>query len=58
MNQDIMNQVWSNALRPHDRKIHISTEFSQLLHTRYHVVPKLELTTGATAGFTLDDTKW
>jgi len=29
-----------------------------LLHTRFHVVPKLELTTGATAGVALDDTKW
>ncbi len=28
------------------------------LHTRYHVVPKLELTTGSTAGVKLDDTKW
>eukprot|EP00978_Attheya_sp_CCMP212_P005592 scaffold12539_cov42-Attheya_sp.AAC.2 len=30
----------------------------ELLHTRFHVVPKLELTTGATAGVALSDTKW
>jgi len=30
----------------------------ELLHTRFHVVPKLELTTGATAGVALDDTQW
>ena len=30
----------------------------QLLHTRFHVVPKLELSTGATAGVALSDTKW
>ena len=29
-----------------------------LLHTRYHVVPKLELTTGSTAGVKVDDTQW
>lgn len=28
------------------------------LHTRFHVVPKLELSTGATAGVALDDTVW
>ena len=30
----------------------------RLIHTRFHVVPKLELTTGATAGVALEDTKW
>mmetsp|Transcript_21449 Transcript_21449/g.46595 ORF Transcript_21449/g.46595 Transcript_21449/m.46595 type:complete len:824 (+) Transcript_21449:108-2579(+) len=30
----------------------------QLFHTRFHVVPKLELSTGATAGVALSDTKW
>mmetsp|Transcript_568 Transcript_568/g.1043 ORF Transcript_568/g.1043 Transcript_568/m.1043 type:complete len:174 (+) Transcript_568:2-523(+) len=30
----------------------------QLLHTRFHVVPKLELLTGATAGVAVSDTKW
>lgn len=30
----------------------------KLLHTRYHVVPKLELTTGSTAGVKVDDTNW
>jgi len=29
-----------------------------LLHTRYHVVPKLELATGSTAGVAIDDTHW
>lgn len=29
-----------------------------LLHTRFHVVPKLELSTGATAGVAVDDTQW
>jgi len=28
------------------------------LHTRFHVVPKLELSTGATAGVAIDDTMW
>ena len=32
------------------------TEVNKLLHTRFHVVPKLELTTGATAGVAIDDT--
>ena len=30
----------------------------RLLHTRFHVVPKLELSTGATAGVAVSDTKW
>jgi len=30
----------------------------QLLHTRFHVVPKLELSTGATAGVAVSDTRW
>lgn len=30
----------------------------QLFHTRFHVVPALELSTGATAGVALSDTKW
>ena len=30
----------------------------QLLHTRFHVVPPLQLTMGATAGVALQDTKW
>jgi iron only hydrogenase large subunit-like protein len=30
----------------------------QLFHTRFHVVPSLELSTGATAGVALSDTKW
>lgn len=30
----------------------------QLFHTHFHVVPKLELSTGATAGVALSDTKW
>lgn len=30
----------------------------KMLHTRFHVVPKLELNTGATAGVALDDTVW
>jgi len=30
----------------------------QLLHTRYHVVPKLELATGATAGVAIDDIRF
>ena len=30
----------------------------KMLHTRFHVVPKLELSTGATAGVALDDTMW
>jgi iron only hydrogenase large subunit-like protein len=30
----------------------------QLFHTQFHVVPKLELSTGATAGVALSDTKW
>jgi len=30
----------------------------KLLHTRFHVVPKLELSTGATAGVAIDDTLW
>jgi iron only hydrogenase large subunit-like protein len=30
----------------------------RLLHTRFHIVPKLELTTGATAGVAVSDTKW
>ena len=29
-----------------------------LLHTRYHVVPKLELSTGSTAGVKVEDTNW
>jgi iron only hydrogenase large subunit-like protein len=29
-----------------------------LTHTRFHVVPKLELSTGATAGVKVDDTQW
>ena len=33
-------------------------EARKLLHTRFHVVPKLELSTGATAGVALDDTVW
>jgi iron only hydrogenase large subunit-like protein len=31
---------------------------ARLFHTRFHVVPKLELSTGATAGVALSDTKW
>lgn len=30
----------------------------EMLHTRFHAVPKLELTTGATAGVAVEDTKW
>ena len=30
----------------------------QLFHTRFHVVPKLELSTGATAGVAVNDTQW
>jgi hypothetical protein len=30
----------------------------RLLHTRFHAVPKLELSTGATAGVAVSDTKW
>ncbi len=30
----------------------------RLFHTRFHVVPKLELSTGATAGVALSDTRW
>ena len=30
----------------------------RLFHTRFHVVPKLELSTGATAGVALSDTNW
>ena len=30
----------------------------RLLHTRFHVVPKLELSSGATAGVAVSDTKW
>ena len=33
-------------------------EAKEMLHTRFHVVPKLELNTGATAGVALDDTVW
>ena len=29
-----------------------------LLHTRFHVVPKLELTSGAAAGVAVSDTNW
>lgn len=29
-----------------------------LTHTRFHVVPKLELSTGVTAGVKVDDTQW
>jgi iron only hydrogenase large subunit-like protein len=34
------------------------SEPKSLLHTRFHVVPKLELSTGATAGVAVDDTQW
>jgi len=34
------------------------SEARKLLHTRFHVVPKLELSTGATAGVAIDDTVW
>jgi len=30
----------------------------ELLHTRFHVVPKLELSTGATAGVAVENTQW
>jgi len=30
----------------------------RLLHTRFHAVPKLELSTGATAGVAISDTNW
>jgi len=33
-------------------------EARRLLHTRYHVVPELELSTGAAAGVAVSDTKW
>ena len=31
---------------------------TQLVHTQFHVVPKMELSTGATTGVALDDTIW
>ncbi len=34
------------------------SEPRDLLHTRFHVVPKLELSTGAAAGVAVDDTQW
>ena len=34
------------------------TEAKRILHTRYHVVPPLQLTTGAVAGVALQDTQW
>ncbi|KAL7478758.1 hypothetical protein ACHAW6_004515 [Cyclotella cf. meneghiniana] len=37
---------------------HFGKNARRLLHTRFHVVPKLELSTGATAGVALSDTKW
>ena len=36
----------------------VKCESQKLLHTRYHVVPKLELTTGSIAGVKVDDTNW
>ena len=46
---------WNNGmeLRPCEK-----IEPTDLLHTRFHVVPKLELSTGATAGVAVDDTLW
>ena len=34
------------------------SEPKDLLHTRFHVVPKLELSTGATAGVAVENTQW
>ena len=36
----------------------VGEDAKKMLHTRFHVVPKLELSTGATAGVALDDTVW
>ena len=58
MNQAILNHMWANEFNGGDQTTHLSSDMLRMLHTRYHVVPKLELTTGATAGVSLDDTKW
>lgn len=39
-----------------DTKRHSCTQ--EHVHTRFHVVPKLELSTGATTGVAIDDTHW
>jgi iron only hydrogenase large subunit-like protein len=39
-------------------KVGVHENQTHLLHTKYHVVPKLELATGSTAGVAVDDTHW
>lgn len=41
-----------------DAMINMSNDVMCLTHTRFHVVPQLELSTGATAGVKIDDTQW
>ena len=65
-NQAIMNSLGlplsSNSNGREDKSGLPSAVFGEdskkMLHTRFHVVPKLELSTGATAGVALDDTVW
>ena len=65
-NQAIMNSLGlplsSNCNGREDKSGLPSAVFGEdskkMLHTRFHVVPKLELSTGATAGVALDDTVW
>ena len=44
------------SLRAENSNIGAMISSESLLHTRYHVVPKLELATGSTAGVAIDDT--
>ena len=51
------NELYANK----PLKAYIPTESqypTQLLHTKFHVVPKMELSSGATAGVALDNTVW
>lgn len=45
-------------LKPGDIELEKDVNAQGHLHTRFHVVPKLELSTGATSGVAIDDTHW
>jgi len=53
-NMTMMDRCWQEGVNQQS----IATRQDIPISTRYHVVPKIELSTGATAGVTVEDTKW
>ena len=52
------SHVIQSAIMTKTKPVQKSKSPKYMIHTRFHIVPKLELTIGATAGVAVDDTQW